>query len=91
MWVLQFTFTEFEWLNEKDIDRAFVSYPIFSKSQSEECNIKKDKGIPLLSFPLSIPFSDLWAHIAPVAQKAKLCFKLLLLQRLDENLKQKHF
>ena len=44
MWVLQFTFTEFEWLNEKDIDRAFVSYPIFSKSQSEECNIKKTKG-----------------------------------------------
>ena len=27
----------------------------------------------------------------PLAQKAKLCFKLLLLQRLDENLKQKHF
>ena len=30
-------------------------------------------------------------HNTPVAQKAKLCFKLLLLQRLDENLKQKHF
>ena len=29
--------------------------------------------------------------ITLVAQKAKLGFKLLLLQRLDENLKQKHF
>ena len=27
----------------------------------------------------------------PVAQKAKLGFKLLLLERLNENLKQKHF
>ena len=30
-------------------------------------------------------------HDAPVAQKAKLGFKLLLLERLNENLKQKHF
>ena len=27
----------------------------------------------------------------PLAQKAKLRYKLLLLQRLDENLKQKQF
>ena len=29
--------------------------------------------------------------VSPVAPKAKLCFKLLLLERLNENLKQKHF
>ena len=28
---------------------------------------------------------------SPLAQKAKLGFKLLLLERLNENLKQKHF
>ena len=28
---------------------------------------------------------------APIAQKAKLGFKLLLFERLNENLKQKHF
>ena len=33
-----------------------------------------------------------WAITSsPVAQKAKLGFKLLLLERLNENLKQKHF
>ena len=30
-------------------------------------------------------------HISQVAQKAKLGFKLLLFERLNENLKQKHF
>ena len=44
----------------------------------------------------ALPYENLNPDIlfhsySPVAQKAKLCFKLLLLQRLDENLKQKHF
>ena len=38
--------------------------------------------------PVKKPYNQ---DSAPVAQKAKLGFKLLLLEWLNENLKQKHF
>ena len=48
-------------------------------------NLRPPTGQTGQTFKVDFP-SD-----SPLAQKAKLGFKLLLLERLNENLKQKHF
>ena len=48
------------------------------------------------SYEILVPFLGLedsngLVRLSPLAQKAKLGFRLLLFKRLNENLKQKHF